>query len=387
VLTEHATRAGRHAVLICLVLAGMLLPAACSAIPGNTAVGKLPTAPQAPEPIPWPQGVATAMAFADQAHGWMGGSGFILRTTDGGFTWYKDYQGEARVIQIEAVDANHAWALTSSYGLLRREAAGWTAVPLTQQIHALDFVDATTGFAVSGIPERFGSPEAGHLLKTTDGGKSWEAVNTPLPVEDVSFADAEHGWALFPGTIDKAPRLLYTADGGRGWQSLAIPDEKLGFYTMFMQAEPGGVLWVVRGSDQPQGEGYALYRVTAAGQRWDPVLGSPLFAQKVNGTIPVGPLLFPVAASFPDVKTARLAVTCAQCGLDQETGMSGMITVVGTRDGGVTWSQSVLPILGRAASDPILMASWGAETAWILVRGTLLFKTPDAGKLWYYIYP
>ena len=54
-----------------------------------------------------------------------------------------------------------------------------------------------------------GAGGADGVEATTDGGSVWAPqLATPEPVEELSFADAEHGWSL---TTDE---LLSTSDGG-----------------------------------------------------------------------------------------------------------------------------------------------------------------------------
>jgi photosystem II stability/assembly factor-like uncharacterized protein len=71
------------------------------------------------------------------------------------------------------------------------------------------------------------------LAKLTDGGT---AVSTVTPhglalhggaVDDVSFADGNHGWAVVVGTRSGA-RLYATADGGSAWRPLVLPPAAAG---------------------------------------------------------------------------------------------------------------------------------------------------------------
>jgi photosystem II stability/assembly factor-like uncharacterized protein len=77
-------------------------------------------------------------------------------------------------------------------------------------------------------------PASGRPLdKVTNGGAS---VSTITPhglalhggaVDDVSFADEDHGWAVVVGTTSGA-RLYATADGGSAWRRLALPPAAAG---------------------------------------------------------------------------------------------------------------------------------------------------------------
>ena len=90
---------------------------------------------------------------------------------------------------------------------------------------AVDFVDASNGWAVGSTPAYFkGGPL---IVHTVDGGRTWESQDAGFPdghVHDVAFADALHGWASATvvswGEQSESLveyRLLHTDDGGRTW--------------------------------------------------------------------------------------------------------------------------------------------------------------------------
>jgi photosystem II stability/assembly factor-like uncharacterized protein len=99
----------------------------------------------------------------------------VLGTSDGGATWQKKMQ-------------------------------------LTQQpLEAVDFVDATHGWAVGN---------EGNVVSTTDGGRSWQRhdVDHRYTLGAVAFSDREHGWLL----VNHVAALM-TTDGGATW-TVVRPD-------------------------------------------------------------------------------------------------------------------------------------------------------------------
>lgn len=74
-------------------------------------------------------------------------------------------------------------------------------------LYSTSFVDATTGWAVGAF---------GTIMKTTDGGKTWEnqISGTTASLLSVSFVDKNNGWAGGSNTI------LKTTDGGKSWTVL-----------------------------------------------------------------------------------------------------------------------------------------------------------------------
>jgi photosystem II stability/assembly factor-like uncharacterized protein len=74
------------------------------------------------------------------------------------------------------------------------------------------FVDPMIGWAVNSD---------GKILKTTDGGVSWQQQfqtpivrNRPIYLRSVGFANPLNGWV---GTVSEEQRLYHTTDGGATW--------------------------------------------------------------------------------------------------------------------------------------------------------------------------
>ena len=157
-----------------------------------------------------------AVAFVDANHGWavgnawMGGSGTILHTTDGGDTWTDQPSGTSRDLRAVAfVDANHGWAVGWNGAILHTTNGGatWTAQTsgTTDGLFGVAFVDGDHGWAVGWN---------GAILHTTDGGDTWtdQPSGTSRDLRGVAFVDANHGWAVgWNGAI------LHTTNGGDTW--------------------------------------------------------------------------------------------------------------------------------------------------------------------------
>jgi len=103
----------------------------------------------------------------------------------------------------------------------------------------------------------------GAILRTTDGGRTWEPVRSPAAswsLSAVYFRDRREGWAVgFGGQI------LHSADGGLSWEAQASPvrdwltsilfdQSGRGWITTsdgFLLSEDGGRSWRRAGLDQP----------------------------------------------------------------------------------------------------------------------------------------
>lgn len=72
------------------------------------------------------------------------------------------------------------------------------------------------------------------VLHSADDGRNWQSLSTgqALPLNDVMFVDAEHGFAVGAlGTI------LATVDGGRTWQRQSYGDRRAALWTCFADAQ------------------------------------------------------------------------------------------------------------------------------------------------------
>jgi photosystem II stability/assembly factor-like uncharacterized protein len=168
-----------------------------------------------------------AVHFVDERRGWaVGGKGALLATEDGGRTWrarrsptedalrdvyFSDQQTgwlvcERSIYQLKEVDEPRAYLLRTTDG-----GETWQRVePAGQDVDArltgMAFADATRGFV-------FG--ELGALYATVDGGRTWARRRVPTKhlLLDAAFVGPRHGWLVGAGAT-----LLYTTDGGETWR-------------------------------------------------------------------------------------------------------------------------------------------------------------------------
>ena len=102
----------------------------------------------------------------------------------------------------------------------------WKPVPTgsDQQYRGLDAVDKRVAW-VGG--------SAGEVLRTTDGGRTWQDVSPPgsegLLFRDVEAAERHRASVLSIGEGD-ASRIYTTFDGGRHWKPAFVNDDPAAFY-------------------------------------------------------------------------------------------------------------------------------------------------------------
>ncbi|HSN77405.1 MAG TPA: YCF48-related protein, partial [Anaerolineae bacterium] len=180
--------------------------------------------------------------FVDATRGWMTAqtdqivSGCpdyeeqILRTLDGGQTWTpllpssSPWRCQAELGQVVFVDAQRGW-VTGRNLLLRTTDGGlsWSAVDTTAaRSTAIDFVDGQRGWRVLADLMDYS-----HVQRTTDGGVTWRTVlltNTFFAPEftRVDFLNASEGWVAGEQGL-----VWYTRDGGTTWSQTAFTDYNL----------------------------------------------------------------------------------------------------------------------------------------------------------------
>ena len=99
--------------------------------------------------------------------------------------------------------------------------------PVSVTLRYLTFVDSLTGWAAG---------EAGTIIRTTDGGNSWDIQNSTVQtfIMDIIFIDKNLGWAI---TLqDEFPFnsiILKTTNGGEDWSAENFPDSTKLIRTIF----------------------------------------------------------------------------------------------------------------------------------------------------------
>ncbi|ONR21325.1 glycosyl hydrolase [Burkholderia cenocepacia] len=124
--------------------------------------------------------------------------------------------------RVVSVGANGIVLLSDNRGATYRQAK---SVPVSSTLTSVSFIDARTGWAVG---------HWGAILKTTDGGETWEiqrlATSEDRPLFGVHFIDANHGVAVGLWSL-----ILVTDDGGKTWtkREATLPNGKKSDLNLF----------------------------------------------------------------------------------------------------------------------------------------------------------
>lgn len=186
---------------ICLLILAFLI-SACSqntidtSTPQSEDVSPSPSADtQSPdsidEPLAEPPSLIELEMF-NELEGWGVSDTNILRTNDGGLTWYNVTPPEIDEtgfgIDLFALDTEHAWMQK---------------------------------------PDFESYPNSGFLYRTSDGGRTWKDVAVPFSRGDIYFLDENDGWVLADlgiGAGSNAVAVFQTTDGGATWEQTYTND-------------------------------------------------------------------------------------------------------------------------------------------------------------------
>lgn len=242
----------------------------------------------------------------------------VLATTDGGATWRLAFHSNTELVRdVHAVDASHAWLVSSDYADFIQSAIGFGPLGTVSRVRSTDdggatwarttIESASAPVALDGSGDALCAAGAG-VLTSSDGGHTWlsqtsggsylfiaaEAVSstdvwavdgagavlhstdgvrwteldTPArwsqTLDDLSFPDANDGWVVgAAGVSGQKPLILHTTDGGATWtkEASVLTAELVG--VDFVDAAHG---WAI--TDDAGDAGYALQHTSDGGATW-----------------------------------------------------------------------------------------------------------------------
>jgi photosystem II stability/assembly factor-like uncharacterized protein len=275
------------------------------------------------------------VSFANLDTGWVVGTTFIAKTTDGGFTWTEQtspFTGD--INEVVAVNSQLVIAGADGGNVVRTSDGGatWTTIPTgisgtNSDILAIDFVN-----------ENFGIVAAynGNVATTTNGGLTWNIVGliTGSNPWDMDMVTETHGWVSGTGE-----RIFRTTDGGATWtQQLSVGG--LGTYGISFMDTLNGVAG---------GTGGNTYYTTDGGDTWSPAITKP------------GQTVWGIHMEPSPVHGSVAATACA----------SGYVYI--SKDGGRNWFLE--PRFTISTMDDVFMTD--AANAWFVGNSGAIIKYTD----------
>lgn len=222
----------------------------------------------------------------------------------------------------------------------------------------------------------------GTIVRTTDGGKTWQTVTPPpdtqkLDFRDIDAVDANTAYVLSIGP-GEASRIFKTSDGGKTWATQFVNRDEKAFYDamVFWDARRG-----VAVSDSVDGR-FVLLLTTDGGATWAPAPAAGL------------PPALPNEGAFAASGTNLTVPTTGAKGDGKHvwlgTGAAATARVLRSSDGGRTWAVAATP-LPAGASAGIFSVAFRDARHGVIVGGDYkneagavdnVAVTSDGGATW-----
>ena len=282
-----------------------------------------------------------SIQFLNSTNGWGVTETQIVRTNDGGITWYNvtptDITETGFAVDLFVLDNDHAWMQ---------------------------------------MPDFENYPNSGFQFRTTDGGLTWNSASVPFSRGDIKFLDENNGWALADlgvGAGSNAVGIYQTTNGGADWQrtfvndpnnadagdSLPLGGLKFGITPLNMTTA-----WI-HGVIYAPGTAY-LYRSDDAGHTW----------AQVQVSLPPG-------TAQTDLSIEQIEFVTANDGFFtmRITSESPSLAIYVSNDAGNTWTLRPTPIPSGSLADFL-----SAEEI-VIYNGNQFFVTRDAARTWNGVQP
>ncbi|MDQ0200661.1 WD40/YVTN/BNR-like repeat-containing protein [Neobacillus ginsengisoli] len=333
-----------------------------------------PNSPTIPAPGDINMSMVTAVRLADFNTGWVGGNGWIAKTTSEGKKWAVVYHGSGTVQQIFALNHSDVW-VTMNQGatnsrLLQSGDGGlhWVIVGTTPNNAYLHFTSKTTALSGNDFSQ--------------DGGKTWHSLPTPKNmVGDAYFHDVKNGWA-----VTQSNNVFYvkrTIDGGKSWKTVITKTLLSPLAGALIRSAGTNDAWIelIGGTGMTQ-TSYSVFHTTDGGNSWKTVIANstagggpaPGFSQEYNkGPFNKGSKPGPLYVINPQV--AFMGGSCPACDKQNSIGW--------TKDGGKTWVNSNVTLEGYGEA---YLAMADANHGWWITtensKPSAMYTTLDGGIHW-----
>ncbi|MCS6908477.1 MAG: YCF48-related protein [Anaerolineales bacterium] len=214
------------------------------------------------------------------------------------------------------------------------ESDGWTNLPAWHWVaggvfRSVSFSTASLGVAVG---------EGGLIVRTEDGGKTWEQVPSGIKtnLNHVYLIDQTYGWAVGDKGV-----ILFTQNGGVGWERQTVPTTANINRVFFLDSNRG---WAV-------GDNGVILYTTNRGLKWDP---------QTSG-----------------VTKSLYGVDFVDASYGWATGQDGIVLV--TTSGGTSWTLQTSCTETHTLYDVDFV---NRNSGWLVGMGGALWQTSDGGNQW-----
>ncbi len=302
------------------------------------------------------------------------------------------YVDDAALYAVHFVDSKEGWAVGDEGTIWHSIDGGrsWERQPtgLRASLRSLHFLNPYVGWVVGREEQPHGGGSIGVLLFTRDGGLKWQRLLTnALPgLNQVRFADPKTGLVLGDGSEPFPSGVFRTSDGGRTWEAVPGPRATTWLTGAFLAADHGLLAgaWGRLANLRP--EGFGIADVEALGGR--NLRGLHVLDRRALAVGQGGLVLTSVSGGsrwgFADLKLPREVL--ANLDFHALHGVGEQAWVVGrpgsvlltSSDQGVTWKLHKtghdLPLNGIFFAD--------GKNGWAVGEAGCILASSDGGLTW-----
>jgi photosystem II stability/assembly factor-like uncharacterized protein len=327
-----------------------------------------------------------------------GSNGVFLKTNDGGLTWHSyGFPSTENIIDFNITSGNNLYAITGNKIYFSSdEGMSWSIQqhPVSGIFRSINFIEDSIGFIVGYKIPPFGNPSDNFLLKTMNGGLDWDSTHYygfNNKFEKVLFQSRDTGFISC-----ERKYILKSTNGGNSWNtvfadstfsinSIYFHSKDTGYTSleygyMFMTVDQGNNWFplvdsnstyvfngchfiddstiVVSCSNRRENSNHLLLRSTNLGLTWDSTLikkgkgdEESIFLRFVNDT--VGYYMYEGTPGSPHILLYK------------------------TSDGGINWNEINITI-NRSPNDLHFIN----ENIGAFVAGREVYRTFDGGISW-----
>ena len=318
----------------------------------------------------------------------VGSEGIILMGTDGGANWVQKSTGfnwDLNDISSIALE-EYTYQVVGQYGIMLKNDGYDSEFKIVNNlfwhwIQSIEFVNQFTGWAVGG-DSGWGGTTDGIILKTTDGGETWEIKqNLQTPLTDMDFINEYKGWAVGRNGLIKA-----TSSGGESWVTQNGPIGGTLTSVCFTDENNG---WIVSMSNFGE-----IIHTTNGGNSWTKqtnTSGNPLhdvffINQKTGWAVGLDTTIIRTIDGGQNwLRVAPYTVSGARYTsvffIDEFKGwvVGSYGTIVITEDGGITWHQVESGITESLESVYFIDKNNG----WAVGDRGAVLRSVDGGYTWF----
>lgn len=143
-----------------------------------------------------------------------------------------------------------------------------TKLAANENLAKVYFVDKNFGWLAGNQNLDWGITKT--IYKTENGGKNWQKVPIDIPVNsylaDIFFVTSKVGWLIFNSIGTEISFLIKTSDGGKSWQTQTFMNQSRLRKLIFTDSQNG---WMIGTKyDSPIGRLSSVFRSKDGGKTW-----------------------------------------------------------------------------------------------------------------------